>query len=191
MQASCRVAQDDVAASRLGGGNGVEHHGGGVRALVLADDVHIGASGPNFELIGSRGAERIGRAQQHTLSLLFQAGRHLANGGGFANAVDADKNAHAGLCVQLQRGIAHIHFLSQNFSEPLPDSLLSFKMLPAHLSVELFHGVRGGVHAEVRHNERFLQLLKERLVRLRKAGEQAAGDFFQFVKKAHRELLFI
>ena len=191
MEAPRRVAQHYVHVPGLSRLQCVKQHRAGVRPLVLADDLAAGPLRPDFQLIGSGGAERVRRAQQHTLSLLFQAGRHLANGGGFANAVDADKNAHAGLCVQLQRGIAHIHFLGQNFSEPLPDSLLSFKMLPAHLSAELFHGVRGGVHAEVRHNERFLQLLKERLVRLRKAGEQAAGDFFQFVKKAHRELLFI
>jgi len=40
------------------------------------------------------------------------------------------------------------------------------------------------------HDEGFLQFFKKVLVRLRKPGEQIAGDFFQLVKKAHCKLLF-
>jgi len=43
VQTAGGIADDDVAAAGLGRGDGVIDDGGGVGALVLADDVAVGA----------------------------------------------------------------------------------------------------------------------------------------------------
>ena len=59
MQPPGGVHQYHVAAAGLGSGQGVEQHGAGVRALVLADDVHPGPVGPDLQLIGGGGPEGV------------------------------------------------------------------------------------------------------------------------------------
>ena len=81
----------------LDGLHAVEHHGGGVGALLLAlDDGHVGALGPDGQLVGGGGAEGIARADDHPAAHGLKARGQLADGGGLAHAVDADDQQHHG-----------------------------------------------------------------------------------------------
>ena len=190
MEPSGGVAQHHIHVPGLSSLKCVEQYGAGVRALVLPDDLAFGPLCPDLQLVGGGGAEGIGGAQHHPFALLFQAGGDLSDGGGLAHTVDADEDADAGLRVQLQGGVPHLHLRHQDLPQGLPDLLLALQVLLADLGPQLFHGVRGSVHAKICHDEGFLQFFKKVLVRLRKPGEQIAGDFFQLVKKAHCKLLF-
>ena len=90
MQAAGGVDNDDVHAARLCRLNGVEHHGGGVGALLVLDDLHAGALRPDGELVGGRCAERVRRREEHTVALLLELGGKLADRRRLADAVDAD-----------------------------------------------------------------------------------------------------
>ena len=60
------VDDDDVAAARLAGDDGVEGHRGRIAAL-LADDLDLVALGPGDELLARGGAEGVGGGEQHLL----------------------------------------------------------------------------------------------------------------------------
>ena len=62
---------DDIRAARLCRLNGVKHHGGGVGALVVLDNVHAGALGPDGQLLGRRCAERVRRGEEDFFALAF------------------------------------------------------------------------------------------------------------------------
>ncbi len=81
---------------------------------MLPDDIHPGPACPDLQLIRCRRPERIRRAQQHLFPIVFQLMGQLADGGGFAHAVDADHQNNAGMGRHLQLGIAHIQHVHQN-----------------------------------------------------------------------------
>ncbi len=86
---------------------------------------------------------------------------------------------------QIQRRVPHGDHLRQDLPQGGLDLLLVPELFLAHPGAQLLHRLQGGVHAQIRQDQRLLQFLEKGLVRLRKAGEEVGGDFFQFVKKAH------
>ena len=179
------VAQHHVHVPGLGCLEGVKEHGAGVCSLVLADQLAPGPLCPDLQLIGSSSPDGVRRAQQHTLALTFELVGQLSDGGGFAHAVDADEKYHAGCGGEIQGRVPHRDHLRQD----LPKRGLYLFLVPEHLLpdplAQLLHCLQGGVHAQIRQNQRLFQLLEKGLVRLGEAGKQIGGDFFQFVKKAH------
>ena len=69
---------------------GVEHDGGRIGAGRMGDDVHAGPRRPDPELVGSRGAERVGGGEHDAPARGRLARRKLADGGRLAGAVHAD-----------------------------------------------------------------------------------------------------
>ena len=57
MQPPGSIAEDDVAMAGLGGADGVVDDGGRVSPLALADQLDLGALGPDLQLLGGGGAE--------------------------------------------------------------------------------------------------------------------------------------
>ena len=98
MQPAGRIADDHVHAARAAGGDRVEHDGGRVCPFRLAYHLDAGAVRPNLELVDSRRAERVSRAEQHLLALRFKAGRQLADGRRLAHTVDANDEHDRRLC---------------------------------------------------------------------------------------------
>ena len=186
----------------LGGLQGVEQHGAGIGALVLADDVHTGAVGPDLQLVGGGGAEGISGAQQHLLALRLQLGGQLADGRGLAHAVDADDQNHTGMGGQIQLRVPHGKHIHQNFLQRFPRFLRGFQVLLPDGLAQPSHSLDGGVHTQVCQNQAFLQLIVKIVVNFGKAGKHTAQGAAErlpglgqsgldLVKKAHKNLLFI
>ena len=191
MQAACGVADDDVAAARSCRCDGVKNDGGGVRALVLADDVAVRTLRPDLKLIGCRGAERVARAQQDLLALIVQLVGKLADGGRLADAVDADDENDRRLCIQLQGRIADVQHIGKNAAQGklgLVDGLDA--LLLRGLAQTIHNGLRR-VHTEVRDNEAFLKIVIELVVQLTGGKDAADGtgrlaqSLLEFFKKSH------
>ena len=82
-----RIDDEHVDVTTLGGGEGVEHHSGGVAALLVGDHVHPGPLTPLLELFDRRRAERVGGGQQHLPALPLISVGQLADAGRLAGAV--------------------------------------------------------------------------------------------------------
>ena len=72
----------------------VEHDRARVGTLLTADELHAEAVGPEPELLGRGGAERVGGRQQHTMALGLLAAGELGDGRRLADAVDTDEQPH-------------------------------------------------------------------------------------------------
>ena len=62
----------------------------------MFDDVDANALAPNVELLDGRGTKSVTSDQQNFLAGAAVLCRELANGSGFADAVDAEKDHHPG-----------------------------------------------------------------------------------------------
>ena len=185
MEAAGSVAQHHIHPSCLGSLQGVEQHRAGVSPLVLAHKFAAGPLRPDLQLVRRCGPEGVRRAEEDPLALAFQLIAQFADGRGLAYAVDADEQHHSRPGREIQLRAAHVHLLSQNVPEGGLDRLLVLELLLPDPRAEFFHGVQRRVHAQVRQDQRLLQLLEKGLVRLGEAGEEICGDLFQLVKKAH------
>ena len=195
MQAAGGVADDNVAVPGLGGGDGVEHHGGGVGALLVLNQGHPGAAGPDLQLLDGGGPEGVGGAQNHGLALPLQAGGQLADGGGLAHAVDANHQDDGGLGGDVQLVVPLQHVRDNGLQLPHDKAGVGDALLLDALAQPVADKARG-VHAHVAHHQQLLQLLKELLVYFGK-GVDHLGDlpadvvpglfqaFPDFVKDAH------
>ncbi len=90
MQATGGVADDGVVAALLAGLHRIERDRRGVAALGPAYGRHADALSPGLQLVGGRGAERVGGTQQHRVAVGDEHAREPADGRGLAGAVDAD-----------------------------------------------------------------------------------------------------
>ena len=189
MEPSGGVAQHHVHPPGPGGLEGVKQHRAGVCPLVLADDLTSGPLRPDLQLVGGGGPEGVRGAQQHPLAPQHQKAGHLADGGGLAHAVDADEQHDAGRGGDVELRGSHVQQLHQHPPQGRADLLLVLELLPPHGLPQPLHGLRGGLHPQVRQNQRLLQLLEKGLVRLGEGGEEIGGDLFQLVKKTHGILL--
>ena len=155
---------------------------------MLTDNVHTGAVCPDLQLVGSGGAERITGAQQYLLALTLVAGGQLADGRGFAHAVDADDQHHAWLGTQVHGRVAHVQLLRQNIAESVLHLIGAAQQLLAHPLAQLRHRIGGGGRADVRQDQRFLQFLVKVVVQPVK-GHGRQPCFLEFLEKSHVDLL--
>ena len=175
----------------LGRGDGVIDDGGGVGALVLADDVAVGALRPDLELVGRGGAEGVARAQEDLFALVAQLVRELADGGGLADAVDADDEDDRRLRVEPQAGVADVQHVGEDGAQGDLGLVDGLDVLLADGLAQAVHDGLGGVHAEVGDDEALFQIVVEVVVQL--AGGEDAADgagslaqpLLEFFKKSH------
>ena len=69
----------------------------GIGAFLPAHDARAGSLGPVRELLGRRGAERVGRGEHDPVTVVDLALRDLGDRGGLADAVDAHEHPHVRL----------------------------------------------------------------------------------------------
>ena len=201
MQTTCGIDEDHVHTLCLGGLDAVKDNGSGVCALVLADDGSAGTTCPDLQLVSCSGTEGIACHQQDLLALAHQLLGDLANGGGLADAVNADDQHHAGGGGQVQGGVAHVQHLHQDVFQRLTGFFRGGQVLAADGLAQSFHSLDGGVDAQIRQDQALFQLVVKVVVDLSKTGEDAAQGVgqcvtglgqtgFDLVKKSHNVLLY-
>ena len=72
----------------------IERHRRGVGVLSLRHDRHPVALAPRLQLRNGRGAERVAGREHQRAAFVLEPSRQLADGGGLAHAVDADREQH-------------------------------------------------------------------------------------------------
>ena len=133
------------------------------------------------------------------MPLRFESGGQLADGGGFAHAVDPDhqNDRRFGGQVQLLPAAQH---LRHDLRQQTLDLVGIGHTLLFHLLAQLVADKRGGVGSHIRHNQNLFQLFKQFLVNFGKGMQhridrmhQGIARFFEslsdFTKKAHDNLL--
>src|SRR5580704_10849855 len=90
VEAACRIDDDDIGVPGNAALDGVEGYGAGVGAHSLFDDRHPNPITPDAELVNGGGTEGIGCAKEDGITSLLEVIGEFANGGCFADAVDAD-----------------------------------------------------------------------------------------------------
>ena len=180
MQPPGGVHQNHVGVPGLGGGCGVKDHGGGVRPLVLFDDVHAGPVGPYGQLVGGGGTEGVSGTEEFGAQLAAD----LSDGGGLAHPVHPDEQHHRGPGGQIQSGVPHGHGVSDAAAHTGPRLLHRLDVLLLHPAAQLLHKLQGGVHPRVRQDQGLLQFVVKVVGEFRaEIGKNI--DFFQFVKETH------
>ena len=182
MQPPGGVGQHQVGVAGGGVLDGVEDDRPGIAALVAADDRRADPVGPQLELVGGRGAERVAGGHHHPVAVADLAHAELADGGGLADAVDADEEPDVGgvgqkmeLAVAVEDG-GQLGLQGADEFVGVADPLL---LDPAPEVVEDPGGQAG---ADVGQDQGLLELLPGALVdavpgshRGEVAGEQGAG----------------
>ena len=98
LQSAGSIDDEHVRVRFLGLGGCLKGDGCRVgTVLVGADDGHIDACAPGFELVGGGRAEGVGRAHHDLLVFGHEQSSQFAGRGGLAGAVDADHDDDAGL----------------------------------------------------------------------------------------------
>ena len=90
VQAAGGVDDEHIHMAGAGGFQSVVGDGGRVGAVGLGDDGDGVAFAPDLELLDGGGAEGVARGQQDAVAVALKSMGELADGGGLADAVDAD-----------------------------------------------------------------------------------------------------
>ena len=148
-----------------------------------AHDLAAGALGPQLELVGCRGTERVGRGEDDALPVGDLLGGELADGGGLADAVDADEHPHvdlAGDCVEHSIGILSEdarHLVTQQAEQRVGVGHVFDLGSVAHRTQQPLRRR----HADIGEEQRFFELVPGVVVdlvpadRAQVAGERGAG----------------
>src|SRR5687768_7471745 len=91
MKTAGGIDKENVNASALGSLHPIVNNRGRIGTGSLFDQLHTGSPAPSFQLFDRRGAKRVTRDQQNLLAVGFILGGEFADGGGFADAVDAEE----------------------------------------------------------------------------------------------------
>ena len=173
-QAAGGVDQHHVLAARAAGAHGVEAHGRRVGAL-LADDLDLVAVGPHGQLLARRGAEGVGRRQQHAGASVGEMLGQLADAGGLAGAVDAGHHDHGGVVhAHHQRLFQRRQHVRDGVLQQGLDLCRVGGARFLHAAAQVIQQELGRRHAGIGHQQRGFQVFVQRLVDLR-AGEDG-GD---------------
>ena len=202
MQPSGGVDDDHVTALCLGGLDAVIDHGGRVRAFILPDNARAGALRPDLQLVCCRRTEGITCHQGDLLALVNQLLGNLADGGGFAHAVDTDHQDHRGLGGKIQLRAAHIQHFVQNQLQIELYMIRNGKTAVQHTVTQFLHQGVHRIHAHIRKDQCFFQIFVKFLSNIRAflehivqgSAEERTGlaqTLLDFFKKSHILLLII
>ena len=163
----------------------------------MTDNPGAGALAPYLQLVNSRCPEGISCRQHDGLALRLVIRSQLADGRGLAHPIYADnqQDSRAFRCHSCL-----IRAICQKLGNPrLQERLqilrrIDFLLLDA-LAHRLHQAFRG-IHAHIRHNQDFLQLIQKLIINIRIADNQLFNlignslpglgqAFFQLIKKSH------
>ena len=172
-QAARGIDHDHASTACAAGVDGVVCHGGGVAAL-LGNDADVIAAAPFDQLLARGGAEGIACGQQDARALALEGMGQLADGGGFACAVDASDHDDERLgLLQVKGAFQRPQMIGQQGAQCGFDFGWVFDAFFAYAGAqcgqELFCGLQPGIG----HDQRGLEFLEQVFVDF-DADEQAA-----------------
>ena len=178
------VDEDDVAAARLAGDDGIEAHSGRIAAF-LADDLdpagrpaaagRAGALGPRQQLLARRGAEGVGGGEQDLLIRVDEVARELADARRLARAVDADDHDHRRrLRADDERPLERLEqLLDAARQQPARRGRVA-NMRARDAPLQLVEQIDGGLGTGVGLQQRDLEVFVELVADL--GADESAGD---------------
>ena len=169
---------------------------------MLAHNGSTASACPDFQLVSSRCTEGIAGNQHHLLALLGQLLCDLADGGGLAHTVDTDHQNDGRMGIQLQCGTAHIEHIIEDQLQIELYMIGGGQATVRHTVAQLFHQLIDRVHAQIRKNQGFFQLIEEIIIDgigivkhiVQRFGEAFASlcqTLLNFFKKTHNRLLSV
>jgi hypothetical protein len=141
-----------------------------VSALTMSQP----ALGPGRELLDGRGAVGVGGGDHDVEpGVLLQVPGELADGCRLAGPVDADDEHHGGPRAKIDARPAACGEVGEQLNEAVPDRLRALDAAGLHLALEAPDDLRGGLGADVGHDQRLLEALPGLGVdRLEEAGAE-------------------
>ena len=187
MQAASGVHEHDVGALRNTGCDRIEGDGGRVRALLATHGGGADTPAPRLQLVRRRGAEGVGRAEDNGVAHGHQHAGELARGGGLAGTVDTDHKDHCRFAVVRHGldGAVEIGAggLNEGFAQHRARLFLRLHSALGDLLAQGFGDFHGQVCAQIRHDQRVLDLLPGVLIKVT-GGEDAQQTLADRVLRA-------
>jgi len=174
VQAAGGVGDQHVDAARLRHLQCFECDRGGIRVLPLRDHGHAVPITPGLQLCDSRGAERVAGRQHQAAAFILVTPRQLADGGGLADAVDANGEDHERLAagIDLQR-LRHRHqHRHQVCTQGAQQRGRIGEFARLHPLAQAFDQLRAGGHPDIGGEQRGLDVVEQVVVEDRVAAEQ-------------------
>ena len=135
-QPPCGVGNHDIHAAGAACGNSIKDDGGGV-AAGLRDDFHAVAFAPDGKLLPGGCAEGVACCEQNAFAVIGKALGKLADGCGFAGAVDAAHHDDAGLgLVRIERAFCRSEYFFEFVAQRTADFILGLEALELNVIAE-------------------------------------------------------
>ena len=189
-QAAGRVRQHHINFARFRRFHGIEAHGGRI-AFFLRNHHHAVALAPFLQLFARGGTEGIARSQHHAFALFLEIFGQLADGRGFARAVNAGHHDDERLAVfgQDQRFFQRFEQIVNRFFQRLAQLFAVFQAAQRHAFAHFLHQMLGRFDAHVAGQQHGFQLFIQIFVDFA-AAEHARQRFghvvARFVQSAHQ-----
>ena len=176
---------------------GVEHHGGGVGALLVPDDVRPGPLGPDLELLRPRRRGKVSPAHSSTFfPSRTKRAAILPMVVVLPTPFTPTMRDDAGLGIQAQRPVPHLQAGGEDVRQGGAYLFSTPEALVMDTPAELLYHSDGGLPAHIRQDQRLLQVLEEFLVfpgELRKHAVERRGHVLlgagqarlDFIEKTH------
>src|SRR5215813_2685345 len=91
VQPSCGVDKNNVGAPAFRCLQAVKNHGRRISAGTMLDDLNAHFFSPSFELFNGCCAKCVARDEEYFFAAVAELSRHFTDGGGLADAIDAEK----------------------------------------------------------------------------------------------------
>ena len=173
MQTTCGVDQHHVCTVCLCRFERIEGHRSGIRAHLLANHRRSGTLGPHAQLVDCSRTEGIRCADIDLLTRLAKLCSELADGGGFACAIDAHDHHNIGLallCVEPESRVVAVILFEQQ-SDFVAQNRLKLSgihiLVARHTLLDTTNDFYGCFDAHVRGDQDLLQLIEHIVIDLR------------------------
>ena len=183
MQTAGGIDEHQVAAALIGLIEHVIAHARRIGAAVTLDNRYAGTLAPHIELLDGGGAEGVGRTDHHVLAAGGHGACNLADRGGLAGAVDADKQHTArriGKRIALNRHKMALELLGQGAAK-LRGGL---EVLLGRGVAQVIGDLNGDLGTHVTHDEGVLKILPKILVDLAAKVEDLVEGLAAALKSA-------
>ena len=168
MQPARGVDEHEIGAPARGRRHRVEHDRARVGAFLPADELATGALGPELQLVRGRGAERVARGEDHTMTFAHALRRELADRRRLPDSVDADEHPDVLLAGgEMQRAIGIVGQQLDDFVAQQRDQLVGFgRGLLLGARAHTVEEARRRDHPDIREEQRLFELVPRLVVDL-------------------------